>query len=165
MCGWCVHVGMYVLHVCGYMYGRCMHVAVHVCFACVGIRMGGVCMWLCMYVLHVCGYTHGRGDLWKPKTDVGNHPPLLFHFVHWDRMSQSNPDLTATVGLSSQLDSWGPPPAFQWAGHHTHLTLLWVSRSPKLQASSSHANHFYHGAIRPAPSSPHKILKCVFIID
>lgn len=101
-----------------------------------------VCVYLwCMnvHIFCVCVW-HSCTCLWKFKVDVKNQPPLLFHFIHWDRGYQSNPELPNMASLASQLalriscapshckvgiiNSWHVRPA--WLGFQE--SELWFSR-------------------------------------
>lgn len=68
-------------------------------FLCVGGWGGNVCVCLCL---------HARRYVWtwaygNPRLILGNLLWWCLHFILWDSVSQSNPELFLTGGLASQL--------------------------------------------------------------
>lgn len=71
-----------------------------------------VCISLCMFVcIHVCVSAHTSMCLgtdwgicmWKSEANIRSHLGLFIHIIHWDRESQSNPELTDVASLASQI--------------------------------------------------------------
>ena len=60
------------------------------------------CACLCMHVC-VCVCRGYCTCMWRPRADVGSHPPSHFHLIHRGRVSQSNPELTDMASLAGQF--------------------------------------------------------------
>lgn len=83
------------------------------------------CACVCMRVFtcvgaYVCWCT------WRPRVDVGNHPKWLFYFVHWGRVSHSNPEPACVASLASQptLGMSHLLGLELQVSHHYHLALM-----------------------------------------
>lgn len=48
-------------------------------------------LFLSSYIYYMCGYKYTY--MWGPEINVRNHCPSILHFIHWGRISQSNPEL------------------------------------------------------------------------
>lgn len=93
-----------------------------------------LCVYVYVCVLHVCicmcvnEHVYRCACMQKPEVVVKNYLSVLLHLIHWDKISQLNPELTDTVSLASQLALV----ISLWVGHHSHLTFIQASEDPAL---------------------------------
>lgn len=64
-----------------------------------------VCIWCACMCARAHDCEHRCTCLWRPEAGEGNHPWLLFHLIHCDRVSQSNPELPRRIPCP--LSFWG----------------------------------------------------------
>ena len=91
--------------------------------------------------------------LWKPKVNVGNHPQLLFHCVHWGRGSKKNPEFTdmASITRQASVGILFPSSKDEITGEtHCPLSMHKCSGDPKSDSWTC-IKHFDHWVI----SQPH----------
>ena len=127
-----VHVCVLYVYVCMYAWSTCLYLSVcecvmyvyiyiHICICeviyvcllgdtCVFICGACLCLYMCVCIcVHVCVHTCAhvlalvRMRVRVLEVDIKSHPPLLFYFINWARLSQSHPYHSSMDTLANQL--------------------------------------------------------------
>lgn len=91
-----------------------------------------VCLRVCVVCKHMC--THACRD-----AKLMSKSLIIFHFIHGDTVSHSNPELTNTASLDSYLD--GEPSCAHLLGHELpSCPEIWGSKLQPSHLQSRHCN-------------------------
>lgn len=85
---------------------------------------------VCVYACFACVWAHMCTCMCKPEVNVRNQHHPLFHFIHWGRVPQSNPELADMASFASLLVLGMPCTTFPDWNCRWATVFMWVYMEP-----------------------------------